>query len=266
VPLLVVLAAAANFGAEAGDAHPVKAFASPAHASADHDCSDFSTQAEAQSYFLRHGGPGSDPERLDGNDNDGVACESLPCPCSHAKSLGGSSPKPKPKPKKRPRVYRARIISVTDGDTIKVRLASGSRRTVRLIGIDTPESHKPGVPVECGAKEATASMLRLSFSSPTDTDADGLEDAEGGTGRRVTLKTDPTQDSKDRYGRLLAYVTTSAGSQLQLGQLNRGWAKVYVFKKKRFQRYSRYAAAQRSARKANKGVWGSCSGDFHSNQ
>lgn len=43
----------------------------------DYDCADFATQAEAQEYLL----PG-DPYRLDG-DNDGIACESLPCPCSY---------------------------------------------------------------------------------------------------------------------------------------------------------------------------------------
>lgn len=41
----------------------------------DKDCSDFSTQAEAQRFFDAHG-PG-DPHRLDG-DGDGVACEGLP--------------------------------------------------------------------------------------------------------------------------------------------------------------------------------------------
>ncbi|WP_340002062.1 excalibur calcium-binding domain-containing protein [Oceanobacillus sp. FSL K6-0127] len=43
---------------------------------ADRNCSDFSTQAEAQA-FMEASGP-SDPHRLDGNDNDGLACESLP--------------------------------------------------------------------------------------------------------------------------------------------------------------------------------------------
>lgn len=52
---------------------------------ADLDCSDFSSQASAQSYFISRGGPASDPDRLDA-DGDGIACESLPCPCS------GSSP------------------------------------------------------------------------------------------------------------------------------------------------------------------------------
>lgn len=61
--------------------------ASPAHA-ADHDCSDFSNQAQAQQYFLNHGGPSSDPERLDA-DGDGIACESLPCPCSNSTNNGG---------------------------------------------------------------------------------------------------------------------------------------------------------------------------------
>ncbi|MFC0523888.1 thermonuclease family protein [Pontibacillus salicampi] len=44
----------------------------------DRDCGDFDTHAEAQAFFEAAGGPASDPHRLDGNDNDGLACESLP--------------------------------------------------------------------------------------------------------------------------------------------------------------------------------------------
>ena len=40
----------------------------------DYDCSDFSSQAAAQEFFIAAGGPGSDPYRLDG-DGDGIACE-----------------------------------------------------------------------------------------------------------------------------------------------------------------------------------------------
>lgn len=43
----------------------------------DLDCPDFATHAQAQAFFIQHGGPASDPFRLDG-DHDGQACESLP--------------------------------------------------------------------------------------------------------------------------------------------------------------------------------------------
>lgn len=54
---------------------------------ADRDCGDFATQKAAQKFFLAHGGPQSDPHRLD-SDGDGIACESNPCPCFHG--TGGS--------------------------------------------------------------------------------------------------------------------------------------------------------------------------------
>jgi len=43
----------------------------------DYDCSDFSTQKEAQIFFIAEGGPSRDFHGLD-RDKDGVACESLP--------------------------------------------------------------------------------------------------------------------------------------------------------------------------------------------
>ena len=55
-------------------------------AASDRDCADFPTQRAAQNFFLRHGGPRRDPDRLDG-DGDGVACEDNPCPCSYRKHL-----------------------------------------------------------------------------------------------------------------------------------------------------------------------------------
>ena len=44
--------------------------------SGDRDCSDFSTQKEAQAFFEANGGPARDPHKLD-RDHDGVACENL---------------------------------------------------------------------------------------------------------------------------------------------------------------------------------------------
>ena len=203
-------------------------------------CSDYSNQAEAQR--------AADTRDADG---DGIYCEALPCPCARP---GASSPRPRPRPAPRPRprpkptrqraqVIRARIIEVIDGDTVRVR-AFGARRstyTVRLLGIDTPETRKPGTPIECGGKEATAALLVLSFTEPTDSDGDGILDQEGGVGRRVTLTTDPTQDTFDRFRRLLAYVETLDGAQLNVSQIAAGWSETYVFER-RFRQYGRFRA------------------------
>lgn len=49
------------------------ATAQPAVAFHDRDCSDFSTQRQAQHFFEKHH-PRRDPHRLDA-DHDGIACE-----------------------------------------------------------------------------------------------------------------------------------------------------------------------------------------------
>jgi micrococcal nuclease len=80
----------------------------------------------------------------------------------------------------------ARVTSVVDGDTIHVELAGGSEETVRYIGIDTPETVKPGTPVQCGGPRAHEVNDRLVY------------------GKTVTLRFDA--ERRDVYGRLLAYV------------------------------------------------------------
>jgi endonuclease YncB( thermonuclease family) len=260
--------------------------AMPASA-ADRDCAHFSTQAAAQDYFLALGGPGSDPDRLDG-DGDGIACETNPCPCSYsttptqptepvapADSDGDGVPDasdacpneyapggngcPAPPTPRRLR-FSAFVTGVTDGDTIKVR--RGVRRyTVRLIGIETPETRQPGTPIECGGKEATSRMYRLGFTRPRDSDGDRLYDSKGGKGRRVTVTTDPTQDRRDAFGRLLAYVASARGS-FAAAQLRAGRASVYVFENP-FEQLARFQAAETSARGSSRGVWGQCGGNFH---
>jgi micrococcal nuclease len=80
----------------------------------------------------------------------------------------------------------ARVTHVVDGDTIDVKLADGSDDTVRYIGIDTPETVKPGTPVQCGGPRAHKVNDSLVY------------------GRTVTLRFDA--EHRDVYGRLLAYV------------------------------------------------------------
>ena len=80
----------------------------------------------------------------------------------------------------------------------------------------------------------------------------------------MRLRTDPTQDTYDRYGRLLAYVDLRDGSgSMNAAVIRKGWAKVYVYDNVPFQRVRPFRRAQRSARSADRGVWGLCNGSFH---
>jgi micrococcal nuclease len=143
---------------------------------------------------------------------------------------------------------RARVTRVVDGDTIAVSTDGTGRneRSVRLLGIDTPETHRPGTPIECGGPEASANMERL---------------APPGT--RVTLEPDPSQDRVDRYGRLLAYVRLPDGRLAEEAQIAAGWATVYVFAGHPVSRDAVFRRAQAAARAARSGVWGRCGGRFH---
>ena len=75
------------------------------------------------------------------------------------------------------------VLKVVDGDTIDIRDDVRGRLRVRVLGIDTPETKKPGYTVGCWGPEAT------DFAESTL------------LGQRVALVTDPTQDVHDRYGR-----------------------------------------------------------------
>jgi endonuclease YncB( thermonuclease family) len=205
----------------------------------DRDCGDFATQRAAQIFFLNNGGPGSDPHGLDA-EGDGIACESNPCPCLYKRSTGADTPSTDPQAGGGSTLKQAaRVIKVTDGDTIKVRLATGPKVDVRLIGIDTPEVFGR---VQCGGPEASESLKRI---LPVNT--------------KVTLYSDPSQDLKDRYGRLLRYVhKNSTGKDVNRQQVYLGHAKVYVYDNNPFKRTSGYKKAARVAKAASRGVWGSC--------
>jgi endonuclease YncB( thermonuclease family) len=129
------------------------------------------------------------------------------------------------------RAPTALVTRVIDGDTVE--LANGE--TVRMIGIDTPEVYGG---TECGGAQASAYMERIA------------------TGRRVSVRTDPTQDTYDRYGRLLAYLD-AGGRDLGEAVLRAGWARVYVYDQP-FRRLADYRQAGSAARGGDRGIWGRC--------
>jgi micrococcal nuclease len=127
---------------------------------------------------------------------------------------------------------RGTVTYVVDGDTVHVQVA-GREEKVRLIGIDTPEVG------QCDAAKATALARRVA------------------QGRAVKLVGDPTQATRDRYGRLLAYVALQGGRDLGYQELARGYARVYVYDRP-FRRLAAYRRAEQAGRRRADSIWRGC--------
>lgn len=132
----------------------------------------------------------------------------------------------------------ARVVKVIDGDTIDIRIAGRTER-VRLIGIDTPETKKPGTPVQCFGPEATAELK--SILAP-------------GSEIRVTRDV----EARDVYGRLLLYVETFPdGRFVNADMLSGGFARVLIIPPNTAheQQFRRLAD---TARRSRVGLWNAC--------
>lgn len=128
-----------------------------------------------------------------------------------------------------------RVTKVVDGDTIDV-LMDGKTERVRLLGINTPESVDPRRPVECFGREASAKAK------------------EWLDGRSVRLEYDESQDRRDKYGRLLAYVYRDDGFFYNLEIIKAGYAYEYTyFLPYEFQ--AEFKAAQKDAETKERGLW-----------
>lgn len=135
-----------------------------------------------------------------------------------------------------PNRISARVIGIRDGDTIEVDFGFGNKKTVRYIGIDTPESVDPRRSVECFGKEASDINRSL------------VEN------QIVQLEKDISET--DKYGRLLRYV--------YLGDI---FVNKYLVEEG-FANSSAYPpdikyqedldAAEDDARYNDKGLWGTC--------
>ncbi len=135
----------------------------------------------------------------------------------------------------------ARVERVVDGDTLVAR-AGGERFRVRLLGHRLAGERPAGRP---------GGVLRPRGGA--------AGRAAAAAGHAVRLETDPTQDRVDDFGRLLAYVVPRAGGEPVNQRLVReGFAEVFVFRGREFRRLPAFAAAERAARDAGRGLWGRC--------
>ena len=137
-------------------------------------------------------------------------------------------------------IPNAVVGRVVDGDTIDVTIA-GRSETVRLIGIDAPESVAPTRPVQCFGPEAS---LRLEAILPA--------------GTEITLLRDI--DARDAYSRLLGYVVRSDdGLFVNLELVAAGYAGTLNYPPN--DHYADVLAhAEADAVAAGRGLWGACGG------
>jgi endonuclease YncB( thermonuclease family) len=130
---------------------------------------------------------------------------------------------------------RAVVHRVVEGDTLGVTLAGGRHQRLRLIGIDTPDVRR----LQC-------------FGVQARTRARGLAQ-----GKRVRLIGDAAQRTRDRSGRLLAYVVLPRRRDLARQLIAEGFGRVHA-SGRAFRRLLSYRRAERSARSRGRGLWTSC--------
>jgi micrococcal nuclease len=127
------------------------------------------------------------------------------------------------------------VTKVTDGDTIHIDM-NGTDETVRLIGINTPETVDPRRAVECFGKEASTRMKEIAG------------------GKIVRLEYDDTQDLRDTYGRLLAYIYLEDGQMVNRKMVAEGYAYEYTYMTP-YKYQKEFRELQRLAQASKRGLW-----------
>lgn len=132
---------------------------------------------------------------------------------------------------------RGQVLAVVDGDTFKVQVGTRTE-TVRIIGIDTPETVHPTKPVECFGREASAYATTLL------------------AGTLVTIVPDLAQGEYDVYGRRLGYITLADNRDFGAVMIGEGYAYEYTYGGA-YAHQARYRQAEADARVESRGLWAS---------
>lgn len=127
------------------------------------------------------------------------------------------------------------VTKIVDGDTLSVDMA-GKDTTIRLIGIDTPETVHPSKPIQCFGIEASNKAKELL------------------SGQIVRIEMDPTQGELDKYGRTLAYIFMEDGTNFNEYMIKNGYAYEYTFGGE-YKYQSLLKSAQKEAQTNKSGLW-----------
>jgi endonuclease YncB( thermonuclease family) len=128
------------------------------------------------------------------------------------------------------------VLKVVDGDTIDINIPDGKyeRTRIRLWGIDTPETKNPEVGVMYFGPEAADFTTKSAF------------------GKQVTIYLEE-HSTRDKYGRLLAYVKLPDGRFLNEVLVAEGFA--YADVRFRHSFYHKYQQLETAARSQKRGLW-----------
>lgn len=129
------------------------------------------------------------------------------------------------------------VVTVFDGDTIAVNM-DGNTEKIRLIGVDTPETHHPDFGPQCYGVEAT-NFTKSQVS-----------------GKQVKLVADDKGTNRDKYERLLRYVYLPGGQMLNKELVRQGYG--FAMLSFRFSLLDEFALLQSRAALTNRGLWGAC--------
>lgn len=130
---------------------------------------------------------------------------------------------------------RYKVLNVYDGDTFTVDY-NGVETSVRIIGVNTPETVDPRKTVECFGEQASL-YLKNKLS-----------------GREVDLERDYTQDNRDKYNRLLRYAYLD-GEDVGYGIIYNGYGYEYTYNIP-YEKQSKYKEAEKDAELNERGLWG----------
>ena len=135
------------------------------------------------------------------------------------------------------------VTKVVDGDTVTLDKIG----TIRLIGINTPETVDPRKSVECFGKEASDKAKELL------------------SGKKVYLEYDLTQGKTDKYNRTLAHVFREDGLHFNAEMIKTGYAYEYTYDKP-YKYQNEFKQAQKDAQNNQLGLWSpsSCGGQLNS--
>jgi len=128
-----------------------------------------------------------------------------------------------------------KVIYVVDGDTVDV-MISGRKSRLRLIGMDTPETKDPRKPVQCFGREASAKAKTLLLN------------------KGVWVVSDPSQGTRDKYGRLLRYIFLKDKTNFNKSMIENGYAHEYTYNTP-YKYQTTFKQAERSARAEGRGLW-----------